>query len=123
MCERLDHAADGARTISELLAAYRRAALDLSQAVQKPVQARRDRNLRGALDYIHRHYRERLSQAQSAFANNEFLTSTDQPIYYIPRNQRNWQPPIGYEAVYRNNTFTIWSATSRKTSRLSNTAP
>ena len=69
------------------------------------------------------HYRERLSQAQSAFANNEFLASADQPIYYIPRNQRNWQPPIGAEAVYSNNSFTIWSATSRRTSRLWNTAP
>jgi len=34
--------------------------------VQKPVQARRDRSLRGALDYIHRHYRERLSREKVA---------------------------------------------------------
>jgi len=34
--------------------------------VQKPVQARRDRNLRGALDYIHRHYRERLTRERVA---------------------------------------------------------
>ncbi len=66
LCETLDRAAEGARTMSELLAVYRRAALDLSGALQKPVQARRDRNLRGALDYIHRHYRERLSRARVA---------------------------------------------------------
>ena len=66
LCETLDRAAEGARTLSELLAVYRRAALDLSEAVQKPVQAQRDRSLRGALEYIHRHYRERLSREKVA---------------------------------------------------------
>jgi AraC-like DNA-binding protein len=66
LCESLDRAAEGARTMSDLLAAYRRAALDLSGALQQPVQARRDRNLRGALAYIHRHYRERLSRERVA---------------------------------------------------------
>jgi AraC-like DNA-binding protein len=66
LCESLDRSAEEARTMSDLLAAYRRAALDLSGALQQPVKARRDRNLRGALAYMHRHYRERLSREKVA---------------------------------------------------------
>jgi AraC-like DNA-binding protein len=56
----LDRAALDARTASELFAAYRRAALDLSEAVKKPVSARRDRSLRAAVEYIDQHYGEPL---------------------------------------------------------------
>ena len=49
-----------ARTLSELAAAYRAAVADLSDAIRRPVSARRDRSLRGALEYIHQHYGERL---------------------------------------------------------------
>jgi AraC-like DNA-binding protein len=66
LSESLDRAAEGARSMSDLVAAYRRAALDLLVALEQPVQARRDRNLRGALAYIHRHYRERLSRERVA---------------------------------------------------------
>jgi AraC-like DNA-binding protein len=56
----LDRAALDARTASELFAAYRRASLDLSEAVKKPVSARRDRSLRAAVEYIGQHYGEPL---------------------------------------------------------------
>jgi AraC-like DNA-binding protein len=58
MCENLDRAADEARTMDELFAAYRRAALDVSEAVQRPVPARHDRSVRGAIEYLRQHYAE-----------------------------------------------------------------
>jgi AraC-like DNA-binding protein len=61
LCEVLERAAREAATITELFAAYRRAVLDLSEAVQRPVRARQDRSLRSAVDHIHRHFAERLS--------------------------------------------------------------
>ena len=64
--EGLERAAGAATTISELFAAYRRAVLDVVEAVAKPVPARRDRSLRVAVDYIHRHYTESLSAEQVA---------------------------------------------------------
>jgi len=60
MQERLERSAGPARTLSELAAAYRDAVADLSDAIRRPVSARRDRSLRGALEYIHQHYGERL---------------------------------------------------------------
>jgi AraC-like DNA-binding protein len=62
----LDRAAAGASTMNELFAACRRAALDVVAAVQKPTSARRDRSLRGALDYIHQHCSEPLSRKKVA---------------------------------------------------------
>jgi len=56
----LNRAAAGARTIRELSSAYHTAVLDLSEAVRRPVPARRDRRLRIALDYIQEHYTEPL---------------------------------------------------------------
>ncbi|HEV8247340.1 MAG TPA: AraC family transcriptional regulator, partial [Polyangiaceae bacterium] len=61
MCEVLSRASSEASTITDLFAAYRRAVLDVSEAVQRPVQARQDRSLRSAVDYIRQHYTERLA--------------------------------------------------------------
>jgi len=60
MQERLERAAGAARTLSELGAAYRAAIADLADAIRRPVAAGQDRSLRGALEYIHQHYGERL---------------------------------------------------------------
>ena len=59
--EGLERAATNARTLSDLLAVYRRAVLDVSQAVQAPVEAQHDRSLRRAVDYVHQHYTDTLS--------------------------------------------------------------
>jgi AraC-like DNA-binding protein len=64
--ERLEGAAKASRRLSDLLALYRHAAADLSQAMQKPADARHDRNLRRAVDYIHRHYAEPLNRDRVA---------------------------------------------------------
>lgn len=61
LCQALERAATEAGTITDLFAAYRRAVLDVSEAVQRPVQARQDRTLRSAVEHIHQHYAERLS--------------------------------------------------------------
>jgi AraC-like DNA-binding protein len=72
----LERAARGARTMQELLSAYRRAAQDLSDAVKRPREARHDRGLRAALAYIDRHYTEPLKVESVAriagFATNYF---------------------------------------------------
>jgi AraC-like DNA-binding protein len=60
MRDGLDRAAAAARTVDELFGAYRRAAADVVDAVQRPVPSRRDRSLRRAIDYIHQHYTEAL---------------------------------------------------------------
>jgi AraC-like DNA-binding protein len=57
----LERAALDARTIAELFDAYRRSVRDLAEAVKHPVPARRERSLRRAVTYIHRHYAEPLS--------------------------------------------------------------
>jgi AraC-like DNA-binding protein len=57
-CDALERAARNARTMQELLAAYRRAARDLVDAVERPLHARHDRGLNAALAYIDRHYTE-----------------------------------------------------------------
>jgi AraC-like DNA-binding protein len=66
LLERLTEAAARARTASELFDAYRRAVGDLSDAVERPVRARRGRRLRAALEYIDRHYADDLSLQQVA---------------------------------------------------------
>jgi AraC-like DNA-binding protein len=72
----VDQASADARTMSELLAAYRRVLTDLTNALQNPVAASHDRGLRGALQYIHEHYAEPLSLRTVAkaagFATNYF---------------------------------------------------
>ena len=61
LCEVLERAAREAGTITDLFAAYRRAVLDVSDALRRPVLARQDRSLRSAVEHIHQHYAERLS--------------------------------------------------------------
>jgi len=61
MCESLDRSAVEARTLDDLFGAYRRAVLDLCDAVQKPVAARHERSVRGAIEYIQQHYAEPIS--------------------------------------------------------------
>ena len=55
-----------AHSLSDLLAAYRRAAQDVTIAVERPVTARHDRSLRSAVDHIHQHYAEPLRLAKVA---------------------------------------------------------
>jgi AraC-like DNA-binding protein len=66
LCDALDRSAGAARTIGELFAAYRTAIADASDAVLRPVPARHDRSMRGAIDYIRQHYSEKLSLKQVA---------------------------------------------------------
>jgi AraC-like DNA-binding protein len=66
MSEGLDRAADSARTMAELLAAYRRAVADLSGATKGPVAARHDRSMRAALEHTAQHYAEPLRAAAVA---------------------------------------------------------
>jgi AraC-like DNA-binding protein len=64
--EELDRVGQAARTISELFGAYRRVVTDVAETMQRPSAARQDRHLRGAMEYIHRHYAERLKRAKVA---------------------------------------------------------
>ena len=64
--EALDRAAKVARTTDDLLAAYRVAVADLSNAAKEPALARLDRNLRRAIDHIHQHYAEPLRMKKLA---------------------------------------------------------
>jgi len=57
----LERAAGTAKSVDELEKAYRSAVRDVVDAVEKPVDARRDRSLRSALDYIHQHFTEDLT--------------------------------------------------------------
>jgi AraC-like DNA-binding protein len=59
--ERLDRSSTAAGTLAELFASYRTAILDLSTAAERPVAARHDRGLRGALEYVEKHYTESIS--------------------------------------------------------------
>jgi AraC-like DNA-binding protein len=61
LCQALDLAATRARTMDELLAAYRSAVADVALAMERPVTAGHDRSLRRAVDYIREHYCESLS--------------------------------------------------------------
>jgi len=56
MRDSLRHAAADARNMNELFAAYRRAFADVSDAVQRPVPARRDRSLHRAVEHIRHHF-------------------------------------------------------------------
>jgi two-component system response regulator YesN len=62
----LDRAARDASTVTELFAAYHRAIADLVDAVERPVQAGHDRNLRRAIELIHRRFTGPLSSATVA---------------------------------------------------------
>jgi AraC-like DNA-binding protein len=53
-------AAADARSTNEVFAAYRRAFADVSDAVERPVPARRDRSLHRAVEYIRNHFTESL---------------------------------------------------------------
>jgi AraC-like DNA-binding protein len=72
----LERATSEARTVAELLAAYRRAVSDVSDALQHPVDAHRDRSLRRAVTYLHEHYVEDVTLQNAArvagFAPNYF---------------------------------------------------
>jgi AraC-like DNA-binding protein len=72
----LERSAREARTVTQLFDAYRRAVADVGESAQRPVAAHRDRSLRRAMTYIHRHYSERLELARVArvagFAPNYF---------------------------------------------------
>jgi AraC-like DNA-binding protein len=66
----------GARSVPELVAAYRRAVEDLAKAASSPVDARQDRSLRPALELMQRRYAEPLSLTKVArvagFASGHF---------------------------------------------------
>jgi AraC-like DNA-binding protein len=72
----LERATTEARTVGELLAAYRRAVVDVSDALKRPIPAHRDRSLRRAVAHVHEHYTEDLTLATAAkvagFAPNYF---------------------------------------------------
>jgi AraC-like DNA-binding protein len=76
IAERVQRSASAVQTIDELFAAYRRAAADLAGAVDHPTPARRDRNLRRAVEFLREHYAERLTLKRvarvSGFAPNYF---------------------------------------------------
>jgi two-component system response regulator YesN len=62
--------------MTELSASYRRAIVDVSEAIRRPLVAKHDRSLRRALDVIHQHYAEpiglRKVAAEAGFAPNYF---------------------------------------------------
>jgi AraC-like DNA-binding protein len=76
IAERIHRLASATPSLDELFAAYRRAAADLAGAVDHPTPARRDRNLRRAVEFLREHYAERLTLKQvarvSGFAPNYF---------------------------------------------------
>jgi AraC-like DNA-binding protein len=56
MRDGLDRASSAAQTVDELVSAYRRSIAELTLAVEQPVEARQDRSLQAALDYIHENF-------------------------------------------------------------------
>ncbi|HEV8247167.1 MAG TPA: AraC family transcriptional regulator [Polyangiaceae bacterium] len=66
MRDSLERAAAEVRTIGELFVAYRKAIEDLTHALQAPVAARHDRNLRRGIDYMRAHYIEPITRAKVA---------------------------------------------------------
>jgi AraC-like DNA-binding protein len=66
MRDALRRAAAGARSMNEVFAAYRRAFADVSEAVERPVPARRDRSLQRAVEYIRGHFTDPLRIAEVA---------------------------------------------------------
>ena len=53
------------------------------------------------------HALERSRQVDAAFQSGKFI-ATANPIYYIPRRERNWIPPDGSRQVFSNAEFTVW---------------
>jgi AraC-like DNA-binding protein len=78
LCDILVRSASAARTLDDLFSAYRRAILDVAEAVKRPLHARHDRSLRRAIEYIHQRYTEPLSAPRVArvagFTPNYFST-------------------------------------------------
>jgi AraC-like DNA-binding protein len=66
LSDALAHQITGARSVPELVAAYRRAVEDLAKAASSPVPARQDRSLRAALDLMQRRYSDPLTLTQVA---------------------------------------------------------
>ena len=66
LLDHLDRTGGAARTTTELVGAYRQAVADLARAMKRPAAARHDRNLRHALEHIHRQYASPLRLAQVA---------------------------------------------------------
>jgi AraC-like DNA-binding protein len=64
----LDRVAANARSVSELLSAYRIAVADIWEAAQHPVAARQGRDLRVAMRYVQEHCAEPLRLADAARA-------------------------------------------------------
>jgi AraC-like DNA-binding protein len=64
--EALDTRAAGVRTAAELSAVYRGAVAEMCAGLERPVPARRERNLRHALDFIRAHYAEPITRDQAA---------------------------------------------------------
>jgi AraC-like DNA-binding protein len=64
--EDLERAVGTAHTLSQLFAAYRRAAQDLAEAANEPTPAHQDRNLRRAEEFVREHYGEALSLTRVA---------------------------------------------------------
>jgi hypothetical protein len=54
------------------------------------------------------HAAERAQEVDAAFHSGKFI-ATANPIYYIPRRERNWIPPDGSRQVFSNAAFIIWS--------------
>ena len=78
LSEGLEQGSAEARTVNDLTALYRGAVSDLTEAVQRPAPAQRERSLRRAIEYVRRHFAETLSFAEVAreagFAPNYFST-------------------------------------------------
>jgi AraC-like DNA-binding protein len=66
MCESLDRSASAARTTDDVLLAYRSAVADLVAALTRPSDARHDRSIRRALEFIGEHFTERMSSEKIA---------------------------------------------------------
>jgi AraC-like DNA-binding protein len=62
----LEHTVGTAHTLSQVFAAYRRAAQDLAEAANEPTPAHQDRNLRRAEEYVREHYAEALTLTRVA---------------------------------------------------------
>jgi AraC-like DNA-binding protein len=66
LSQALTRASTQAMTLSELFAVHRRAALDIVDAVARPADARHDRSLRRAQDYLREHFTGKVSLVQAA---------------------------------------------------------
>lgn len=62
----VENSADNATTVRDLLAVYRRAALDLAEIAARPTAARRDRSMRRVEQYVREHLDEPLHVRQVA---------------------------------------------------------